>query len=41
VPLDQLWKQLSPSKQQELLGQLTRILAQRLVPPSSQGETDE
>jgi hypothetical protein len=30
--LEQLWARLPQIRQQELLGQLTRILAQRLAP---------
>ena len=32
VPLEQLWRRLPAVARQELLGQLTRILAQRLAP---------
>ena len=41
VPLEQLWTRLAPTKQHELLGQLTQILAQRLAPPHSKEEADE
>jgi hypothetical protein len=41
VPLEQLWTQLPPIRRQELLGQLTRILAQRLAPPTSKEAADE
>lgn len=41
VPLEQLWTRLSPTKQHELLAQLTRILAQRLTPPTGKEEADE
>jgi hypothetical protein len=41
VPLDQLWQRIPATRQQELLGQLTRILAQRLAPPLNQEEADE
>ena len=41
VPLEQLWTRLSQSQRQELLGQLTRILAQRLVPPERKETADE
>lgn len=41
VPLEQLWNQLPIAKRQELLRHLTRILAQRLAPPSSKEEADE
>ena len=41
VPLEQLWTRLPPIKRQELLGQLTRILAQRLTPPDSKEAADE
>jgi hypothetical protein len=40
VPLDQLWSRIAPIRRQELLGQLTRILAQRLAPPGRE-EADE
>jgi hypothetical protein len=40
VPLDQLWSRIPPIRRQELLGQLTRILAQRLAPPGRE-EADE
>jgi hypothetical protein len=40
VPLEQLWTRMPPNRRQELLGQLTRILAQRLAPPSKE-EADE
>ena len=41
VPLEQLWTRIPPIRRQELLGQLTRILAQRLAPPTSKEPTDE
>jgi len=41
VPLEQLWTRIPKARQRELLGQLTRILAQRMVPPSSKGEANE
>ena len=41
VPLEQLWTQIPHARRQELLGQLTRILAQRLIPPSNKEEADE
>ena len=34
VPLDQLWTRIPPTRRQELIGQLTRILARRLAPPT-------
>jgi len=40
VPLEQLWTRIAPIRRQELLGQLTRILARRLAPPSKE-EADE
>jgi len=40
VPLEQLWIRLPHVQRQELLGQLTRILAQQL-PPSSKEAADE
>jgi hypothetical protein len=40
IPLDQLWSRIPPIRRQELLGQLTRILAQRLTPPGKE-EADE
>jgi hypothetical protein len=36
VPLEQLWRRLPAVQRQELLGQLTRVLAQRLVPPKQE-----
>jgi hypothetical protein len=39
--LEQLWMRLPPIARQELLVQLTRILAQRLSPPSSKEAADE
>jgi hypothetical protein len=39
--LDQLWTQLLPTRRQELLAQLTRILAQRLIPLDSEEAADE
>ena len=41
VPLEKLWTRIPPVQRQELLGQLTRILAQRLAPPDSKEEADE
>ncbi len=41
VRLDQLWNQLPQSKRQELLGQLTRIVARRLAAPDGKGAADE
>jgi hypothetical protein len=41
VPLDELWMRLPPTRRQELLGRLTRILAQRLAPPDSKEPADE
>jgi hypothetical protein len=41
VPLEQLWTRLPPIRRQELLGQLTRILAQRLAPPDNKEAADE
>ena len=41
VPLGQLWNELSQRQRQELLGQLTRILAQQLAPPNRGEEADE
>jgi len=40
-PLEQLWTRIPHARRQELLGQLTRILAQRLIPPSNKEEADE
>jgi hypothetical protein len=34
VPLEQLWNRLAANRRQELLGQLTKMLAQRLEPPN-------
>ena len=41
VPLEQLWTQIPETCRRELLGQLTRILTQRMAPPSCREETDE
>ena len=41
VPLDQLWMQLPPATRQELLGQLTRMVSQRLAPLQSKEAADE
>lgn len=41
VPLDQLWRRIPSARQQELLGHLTRILAQRLAAPESEAAADE
>jgi hypothetical protein len=41
VPLEQLWTRLPAHQRQELIGQLTRILAQRLAPPHEQEAADE
>ena len=41
VPLEQLWSRLPQIRRQELLGQLTRILAQRLAPPDRKEAADE
>lgn len=41
VPLEQLWTRLQPVRRQELLGQLTRILVQRLAPRDSKEVADE
>jgi len=41
VPLEQLWKRLPQMTRQELLGQLTRILAQRLAALDSKEAADE
>jgi hypothetical protein len=41
VPLEQLWARLPQNRRQELLGQLTRILAQRLAPPERKEVADE
>jgi hypothetical protein len=41
IPLEQLWTRLPPTRQRELLAQLTRILAQRLTPPNNKEESDE
>jgi len=39
--LEHLWKRLPQVTRQELLGQLTRILAQRLAPPDGKEVADE
>ena len=41
VALEQLWTRIPLARQQELLRQLTRMLAQRLAPPDSKEEADE
>jgi len=41
VPLEQLWTRLPRTRQQELIGQLTRVLTQRLTPPNDEEEADE
>jgi hypothetical protein len=41
VPLEQLWNRLPQRRRQELLGQLTRIVAQRLAPSPGKGAADE
>ena len=41
VPLEQLWTRLAPAKQHELLTHLSRMLAERLTPPTSEEEADE
>ena len=41
VPLEQLWTRIPHARRQELLEQLSRILAQQLAPPSSEEEADE
>jgi hypothetical protein len=41
VPIEQLWMRLPQMQRQELLGQLTRIVAQRLAPPDSQEGANE
>jgi len=41
LPLDQLWTRLPQAQRQELLGQLTRILTQRLEPHDSKEAAHE
>ncbi len=41
VPLEQLWTRILPERRQELLEQLTRILARQLAPPVRKEEADE
>jgi hypothetical protein len=41
VPLEQLWMRLPQITRQELLGQLTRMVAQRLDPPDGREAADE
>jgi hypothetical protein len=36
LPLEQLWNQLPQLRRQELLGQLTRMVAQRLAPSAKE-----
>jgi hypothetical protein len=40
VPLEQLWMRLPRTRQQELIGQLTRVLTQRLTPPNDEEKAD-
>ena len=40
VPLEQLWTRLPPANQHELLTHLSRMLAQRLTPPTGKEEAD-
>ena len=41
VPLEQLWTRLPAKRRQELLGHLTRLVAQRLAPPDGKEVADE
>jgi hypothetical protein len=41
LPLEQLWGQLPQPRRQELLKQLTRIVAQRLAPSQAKEVADE
>jgi hypothetical protein len=41
VPLDQLWPRIPPARRQELLGQLTRILARQLAAPTRKEAANE
>jgi hypothetical protein len=41
VPLEQLWTRLPAKRRQELLGHLTRLVAQRLAPPDGEEVADE
>jgi len=41
LPLEQLWSQLPQLKRQELLRQLTRIVAQRLASSPAKEVADE
>jgi hypothetical protein len=41
VPLDQLWTRIPPARRQELLGQLTRILARQLAAPTRKEAANE
>ncbi len=41
VPLEELWSRLPSIRRQEILLQLTRILAQRLAPPDDKEGADE
>ena len=41
VPLEQLWTRLPPTRRQEMLRPLTRILAQRLAPLGKKEVADE
>jgi hypothetical protein len=38
--LEQLWTHLPPNRRQELLDQLTRMVAQRLMPPDKEEADD-
>jgi hypothetical protein len=39
--LEQLWTRLPTMRRQELLGHLTRLVAQRLAPPDGEEVADE
>jgi hypothetical protein len=41
VPLEQLWTRLPPARRQEVLGTLTRMLAQRLASSDNKEVADE
>jgi hypothetical protein len=41
VPLEQLWTRLAPTRQRELLTQLSRILSERLTPVTDKEQADE
>lgn len=41
LPLEQLWTRLPQGTQGQLLGQLTKMLSQRLTPANSKEQADD